>query len=201
MLVKWAIKGRRKLAKASLAESVEDQQSRASTEVHPSATAQTPTDESQITASPALSETTAQLPAVTAELERLEYQSNTALAKSSETGGDRAMRRIYAEERASSVRDDKLLSLTGVGRRGSYQGNEEPSQLPLTHENMQKLEHEGEPATTRKPPLLERLSSEGVEPNSQCQSEMGSLRPTLSNTRMESEQTVTTKGRNKNTLG
>ncbi|KAJ4296273.1 hypothetical protein N0V90_006318 [Kalmusia sp. IMI 367209] len=200
MLVKWAIEGRRKLAKSSLARNAEDQQSRASApaplKARPSATTQIPTDQSQITHAPAAFETTARPSSLTAELERLHYESNTALARSSETGDDRAMRRIHAEEKASSLRNDKLLSLTGAEGHGSYQGKEEQSQLPLTQENMQKLEQEGEPALLRMPGELERHSSGGmaIQAHSRSDStEVGSARPSLSKARMESERTVTAK--------
>ncbi|KAF1968989.1 putative histidine kinase HHK6p [Bimuria novae-zelandiae CBS 107.79] len=157
MLVKWAIQGRRRLAKPSLSGNVEDHHRHASAptppKAHPSAPSApsaTKTDQSQISCLPVTSETTAQdSSSVTAHLDRLHYESDAALAKSSETADDRAMRRIYAEEKATNLRDDKLLSLTGAGEHTSYQGKEQ-SQLPLTQENMQKLEQEAEPAASRR---------------------------------------------------
>lgn len=203
MLVKWAIEGRRRLAKLSLSGNAEDQRHHASapapSSTRPSAPSARVTDQSQISHLPAPSETTAQKPSLTAELDRLHYESNAALAKSSETADDRAMRRIHAEEKASSLRNDKLLSLTGAGAHGQgmYQGNEQP-QLPLTQENMQKLEQEAEPAVSRHPRDMGQHSNADmeVEPPSRSDSMQrtrgsSSLRPSLQDVQMASEQTVT----------
>ncbi|KAJ4345716.1 uncharacterized protein N0V89_011851 [Didymosphaeria variabile] len=197
MLVKWAIEGRREVAKPSLSRNVKDRRASALTpppKSHPNI----PTDQSQISQRPAASETTARDPSLTAELDRLDYESNAALAKSSETADDRAMRRIHAEEKASSLRDDKLLSLTGTKGhgQGSYQGKEQ-SQLPLTQENMQRLEQEAEPAVFRRQSReLDRHSSGDMEVERQSRSDSttrgsGSLRPSLKATQKASEQTVT----------
>lgn len=196
MLVKWAIEGRRRLAKGSLSGNAEDQHGRASApapfKTHPSASSARVTDHSQISQHPASSETPAQDPSLTAELDRLHYSA--ALAKSSETADDRAMRRIHAEEKASSLRDDKLLSLTGTGghAQGLYQENE-PSQLPLTQENMQKLEQEADPAVSRRPRDLDRHSNvdQARSDSVRRTNRSGSTRPSLQAARMESEQTVT----------
>ncbi|PSN63467.1 hypothetical protein BS50DRAFT_679732 [Corynespora cassiicola Philippines] len=150
MLVKWAIEGRRKLAKLSASGKDQDLRGGTSTpapaKARPSATAQKHSDQRQISHAPVASETPAPLPALTAELDRLHFESNAALAKSSETDGERALRRIEAEEMATSLRDDKLLSLTGpspppVHRHNSYQGVEGPTHA-LTSENVQKLARE-----------------------------------------------------------
>lgn len=195
MLVKWAIEGRREVAKLSLSQNVEDRRASALTPLksHP----KIPTDQSQISHLPAASETAARDPSLTAELDRLNYESNAALAKSSETSDDRAMRRIHAEEKASSLRDDKLLSLTGEKGhgQGSYQGQER-SQLPLTQENMQRLEQEAEPAVFRQSRELDRHSSGDMElePPSRSDSTRrvsGSLRPSLKAAQKASEQTIT----------
>lgn len=132
-------------AKALATANEQDLQGGAST---PSPTAQNPRDHLPQIAQPPTSETAAS-PALTAQLDRLHYQSDTALAKSSETDGDRALRRIYAEEMASSLRDDKLLSLTGPDRLHPINGLDSVPKLPLTHENVQKLDKEAEPASTR----------------------------------------------------
>lgn len=196
MLVKWAIEGRRKLAKQSLSKSAEDRRAPALTpsKSHPNV----PTDQSQISHLPVTSETTAHDSSLTAELDRLHYESNAALAKSSETADDRAMRRIHAEEKASSLRDDKLLFLTGTEGhgQGSYQGGDQ-SQLPLTQENMLKLEQEAEPAVFRQSRELDGHSSGDmeVEPYSRSDSRAGrgsaSLRPSLKAAQKGSEQTIT----------
>lgn len=198
MLVKWAIEGRRKLAKPLLSQNVEDR--RASALTPPDLHLNIPTDQSQISHAPVISETTAPDPSLTAELDRLHYESNAALAKSSETADDRAMRRIHAEEKASSLRDDKLLSLTGTkgNAQGSYQGKQQ-SQLPLTQENMQKLEQEVEPAVSRQPRELEEQSSGdmAVEPQSRSHSTTrvsSTVRPSLKAAQMDSEQTIRSNG-------
>jgi YesN/AraC family two-component response regulator len=199
MLVKWAIEGRRKRAKLSQSRNVEDHQRRLSmsaisTNATSSASAQL-NDRPQISQLPVESETTVQDPALT-ELDRLHFENDTALAKSTETDGDRALRRIHAEEMASNLRDDKLLSLTGpeLHRHGSYQ--EEESQLPLTQENMQKLENAADPDLPSKSRQPDGDSSVALEPSSRTQSmtrESSIARPSLSDLRMcDSEQTVTT---------
>ncbi|KAF1951884.1 hypothetical protein CC80DRAFT_423851 [Byssothecium circinans] len=136
MLVKWAIEGRREMASGS----DEDLPCSALTTAK---TAQKLHDLPHIPQLPATSETPAH-PSLTAELDRLHFTSDPAVAKSSETSGDRAMQRIQAEEKASNLRDDKLLPLTGSQRRRPA-SPEEASSLPLTQENMQRLEKEKEP--------------------------------------------------------
>ena len=88
------------------------------------------------------SETTAQ--ALTAELDRLHYQSDAAFARSNENEGERAMRRIHAEERDTKLRDEKLLSLVGpqLIRHNSSQGPQSEPSMPLTEANIEKLVHE-----------------------------------------------------------
>lgn len=191
--MKWAIEGRRKSAKQSISQKVEDR--RASALTHPIPRATAPTDQTQISHLPVTSETTARNPSLTAELDRLHYESTAALAKSTETSDDRAMRRIHAEEKASSLRDDKLLLLaeTEGHAQGSYQGDE-PSQLPLTQENMQKLEQEAEPAVFRQSHQPEEHSSRDMEvdPNSRGDSRKGAWsRPSLNANKKESERTIT----------
>lgn len=200
MLVKWAIEGRRKLAKSSQSKNVEDHPRRLSTSApstnaRSSATTQ-PNDQPQISQLPVASETTVQAPALT-ELDRLHFENDTALARSNETNGDRALRRIHAEEMASSLRDDKLLSLTGpeLHRHGSYQ--EEQSKLPLTQENMQKLENEAEPDVSSKPRQHNKNWSVAMQHSGQDESttrDSSLARPSLTELRMrDSEQTVTSK--------
>jgi hypothetical protein len=199
MLVKWAIEGRRKLAKTSQSRNAEDLQRGLSTSA--------PSSKSRISATPQLNDRPkiSQLPvepettvqeAVLTVLDRLHFESDAALAKSTETNGDRALRRIHAEEMASSLRDDKLLSLTGpqVHRHGNYQ--EAQSQLPLTQENVQKLENEADPDVTNENRQPDAYST-GIEPASRTQSmsrDSPIARPSLTALRMrESEQTVTSK--------
>lgn len=153
MLVKWALEGSRKQAKPCSPTGYEQDLPRGPS---PAPNARAPSaqnlhDQRPMSQFPVLPETPAPAyPALTADelVDRLHWQRDTALAKSSETSGDRAWRRIHAEEMASSLRDDKLLALTGTPRvhrrsSASYQGPQDARQLPLTAENMQRLEKEG----------------------------------------------------------
>ncbi|KAH8732934.1 putative histidine kinase HHK6p, partial [Phaeosphaeriaceae sp. PMI808] len=138
MLVKWAIEGRRKTAKTEASTSDNDLQ-RGPTMSAVSSTARPGgKDRPQGSGLPE-HETPAQ--ALTAQLDRLHFESDAALARSSESDGDRAMRRIHAEERDTMLRDDKLLSLTGhdLPCHDSHQGRKAESSMPLTEENIEKL--------------------------------------------------------------
>lgn len=228
-MVKWALEGRRKAAKAPPSPCAEDQRGGASTSAptnaSPSATAKSSHDQRAIPPSLVKSETAASDPSsltTAAELDRLHFQSSAALAKSSETDVDRALRRIHAEEMASSLRDDKLLSLTGadapqIHRRSSHQtqggkannnnkmavhdgvvvdDENQVSQLPLTQENMQKLELDNEPAVVslrNKQRHRDEDSSLAMEPPSRSESVRDqSVRPSLQDARaFESDRTVT----------
>jgi hypothetical protein len=196
MLVKWAIEGRRKTAKTTSSTnlSVHDNDLRggASTSA-PFSTAKT--HRPQNAGSPVGPETTAQ--ALTTKLDRLHFENDAALARSSESDGDRAMRRIHAEERDTMLRDDKLLSLTGpdMTRQKSQQDTREAESLmPLTEENIEKLAHEQDGDSNG-----ERKSSS--EDDSKIANQTDSIinnrlvkvssRPTLSEKRFRnSEQTV-----------
>jgi CheY-like chemotaxis protein len=142
MLVKWAIEGRRKTAKANLSPKVGDRHGGASTSAPFSTANPSRKHRPQNAGSPVEPETTAQ--ALTTKLDRLNFENDAALARSSESDGDRAMRRIQAEERDTMLRDDKLLSLTGPDmiRHKSHQDTREAeSSMPLTEENIEKLVH------------------------------------------------------------
>ena len=194
MLVKWAIEGRRKLAKISGSENGQ------ASKPHPSATADVLKDQQQIAQLSANSETPAQSPVLTAEpdtsernmaeLDRLRFQSNAIAVKSSESNSDRAFRRIEAEEMASSLRNEKLLSLAGrQARSHSYQGS--PATHALTQENLEKqLAYEGETMD------CQRSSSNGAEPPSLQAPSIGAnsalTRPgSLIDGRFDSERTIT----------
>jgi hypothetical protein len=143
MLVKWAIEGRRKTAKAKLSATEYDRHGGATTSAPFSTGSLTEKDRPQITGIPVEPETTAQ--ALTAQLDRLNFEQDAALARSNESDGDRAFRRIRAEERDTMLRDDKLLALAGpdLPRHQSHPGSQEAqSSLPLTEANIEKLVHE-----------------------------------------------------------
>ncbi|KAL5121232.1 hypothetical protein ACEQ8H_000700 [Pleosporales sp. CAS-2024a] len=153
MLVKWAIEGRRKTAKTKMDK---DRLDRASTSALFSTTRDKGKDRRQLTdPPPAGAETTAQ--ALTTQLDRLHFETDAALARSSESNGDRAMRRIQAEERDTMLRDDKLLSLTGPdtvrhGDRPVSSHAERLMLMPLTEENIERLAHEQDTAVPHKRP-------------------------------------------------
>ncbi|KAJ4372320.1 hypothetical protein N0V83_004094 [Neocucurbitaria cava] len=195
MLVKWAIEGRRKTAKAEPSTNVDDQ--------HGAATKATPApiasisakDHPQVPGSPAESETTAQ--ALTTQLHRLHYQSDAAFARTTEDEGDRAMRRIQAEERDTKLRDDKLLSLVGpqLIRHNSSQGPAIEPSMPLTVENIEKLVHEqgdGDSSATRTLSSLDAGSNRVNQSHSRTDSRQQQLaRPMLPEAQLhESEDTI-----------
>lgn len=144
MLVKWAIEGRRKTAKLQPSANDHDQHAGTLQQDPPSNTNVRGKDRPHNAGSPGAPrepETTAH--ALTAQLDRLHFESDAAFAKSSESNGDRAMRRIHAEERDTMLRDDKLLALTGppMSRHNSHQPRESVSSTPLTEANVEKFTH------------------------------------------------------------
>jgi hypothetical protein len=195
MLVKWAIEGRRKTAKTKLSTNINDRHGGASTSAPFSTASLSGKDRPQIAGSPVEPETTAQ--ALTAQLDRLHFENDAALARSSETNADRAMRRIQAEERDTMLRDDKLLSLTGPDMlcHSSHQGSQEAEPpMPLTEENIEKLVHEQDTTT-----VAHKRSSDGdsrdVNHNhsiNDSRIERAFSRPSLRDQQhRESEQTIT----------
>jgi hypothetical protein len=139
MLVKWAIEGRRKTAAAKVSLIDNDRQGAASDSIPASGAELGGQYRPQTTGEP---ETTAH--ALTAQLDRLNYEKDVALARSFDNDGDRALRRIHAQERDKMLRDDKLLALTGpqILRHNSHPGQESIPSMPLTEENIEKLVHE-----------------------------------------------------------
>jgi hypothetical protein len=163
----------------------------------PPSTAQSFHDRQNGSPIPSQPETPAPFPVLTAELDRLQFERTTALAKSSETDDDRALRRIHAEEMASSLRDDKLLNLVtgpqlrrGNSFQGEYAGVEGGGPThALTQENVQRLAKEGELAYPRS---QEDRSSVAMEPPSRSESITGApMRPVLNDRFRESDTTVT----------
>lgn len=115
----------------------------ATKEILPSSASINAQDPSQIPSKEDLSsKTTAEV--LTASLDRLKYQSDAAFTKTTEDEGDRAMRRINAEERDTKLRDEKLLSLVRPQemRHSDSQGQDTEPSMPLTEENIEKLSHE-----------------------------------------------------------
>lgn len=197
MLVKWAIEGRRKTAKTMLANNVNDRHRNASTSSVPTTSPGTK-DRPQDAGSLIEPETTAH--ALTAQLDRLDYETGTALARSSESNGDRAIRRIQAEERDTMLRDEKLLALTtspDMFRHNSHQDiPDAEAPMPLTEENVERLAHgqDGSAKTPRKP-ISDRDSNVANQVHSFAtettnKPEMAPSRPSLSERHRDSEQTV-----------
>jgi hypothetical protein len=195
MLVKWAIEGRRKSAQLKPSRFEDDRQNSNSSSMEKASA----TGGSRITSSPERPETTAQ--ALTAQLDRLHYESDAAFARTSENEGDRAMRRIHAEERDTKLRDDKLLSLTGPRLHGGdeSQGPEKEATMPLTQENIEKLVHEQDGDSTQVRKSGKQDSSSSMldqadvqsEKKTGIQSSRGSRPSPLGSRHHDSEQTIT----------
>jgi hypothetical protein len=192
MLVKWAIEGRRKTAAAKVALVDNYRQGDASDSVPASGAELGGQDRPQTTGEPVEPETTAH--ALTAQLDRLNYEKDVALARSFDNDGDRTLRRIHAQERDKMLRDNKLLALTGpqILRHNSHPGQESIPSMPLTEENIEKLVHEQDIdiSTSRKSPdENSSMINQGYS-----QSDLGTniARPQLPKTlRHGSERTIT----------
>jgi hypothetical protein len=197
MLVKWAIEGRRKTAKANLSPNGGDRHGGASTSAPFSTPDPAEEHRPRNAGASVRPETTAQ--ALTTKLDRLNFENDAALTRSSESDGDRVMRRIHAEERDTMLRDDKLLSLTGpdlIRHKSNQDIREAESSMPLTEENIEKLVHgqEGDSNGVRKHSF--DAGSNTVNPNDSVtnNSRLAEMlsRPSLSEQRQrDSEQTVT----------
>ena len=137
MLVKWAIEGRRKRVEMM--------------KIPKNATKPRPSGARA--ASSFMSEGSSHLDNpeehLSSELNRLEFSHRAAVESSSETAGDRAMRRQRAEEKAMSLRDDALIESgedpkyklgRGLSDEGHHHGEgEKTGSNALTTENMQKF--------------------------------------------------------------
>ncbi|EFQ92366.1 hypothetical protein CFE70_001238 [Pyrenophora teres f. teres 0-1] len=196
MLVKWALEGRRKTAKGKPLTTDNDRHSVAIPSLKTKFSEKNQLGKTGISVE---SETTAQ--ALTAELDRLHYQSDTALARSTENEGERAMRRIHAEERDRKLRDEKLLSLVGpqLIRHSSSQGPQNEPSMPLTEANIEKLVHEqdGDTPIARKTGSLGEVNSKGTnKAHGMSNKRQSSLvRPGRQHSRHdESEQTMVEEG-------
>jgi hypothetical protein len=196
MLVKWAVKGRRKTANVKPSINATDRHGSLPTSTPQATNNVSAKDRSQIASQPDRPETTAS--ALTAQLDRLHYQSDAAFASTSENEADRALRRIQAEERDTKLRDDKLLSLTGpeLHRHGTAQGRENESTMPLTEENMERFSHaqDGDVVPHRPTESPDAPSDVVNQSHSRTQSRAEHLapRPSLSESRLRgSQQTIT----------
>lgn len=139
-----------------------------------------------------------------AELGRIVFQSDTALVRSSETDNERVLRHMEQEEKASSLRDDKLLALGGDIRQHQPNLTDEieaqrghgPSH-PLTAENIgwfEKLQEQGshEQTVEQSDPSGSSMVVTGEESSKgDMRSQKSVPRPSLKATRQnESERTI-----------
>lgn len=200
MLVKWAIEARRKSANMKPSQSDTDRHDMLNQPTPVASKSISAKDNSRLPESHVESETTAQ--ALNIELERLHYRNDAAFARTTEDEGERAMRRIHAEERDTKLRDEKLLSLVEpqtIRHHSSQELEPEPC-MPLTVENIEKLVHEqdGDSPAYHHPDSPDEgstnLSSLVNQPQSRSESRARFLlppRPTLSDMRQNgSDQTV-----------
>ncbi|KAK4984940.1 hypothetical protein LTR50_006280 [Elasticomyces elasticus] len=154
MLVKWAIKGRRKQqlnsADGPLSHTITNESFPTSPglKLHPPALTESPTarDRKNLVDRTAQGQTRALAP----QLDHISLADKCALTKSSESEEDRGLRLLNNEEKAMSLRDDRLLESgedprVKFGRAFSHDGKQEkaveekdPSHQ-LTTENMRKL--------------------------------------------------------------
>lgn len=192
MLVKWALEGRRKTAKSIVAHTNDDRHGLAMKSTPASDANLSAVKDNRLATPSSDSETTAQ--ALTSRLDRLHYQSHAAFARTTEDEGDRAVRRIHAEERDTNLRNEKLLSLVEPQpmRHINPQGIETEPTMPLTEENMEKFahEHDNESPLTRTTSSQEGRSTNNGSPRGSKAQHLS--RPALSDTRQnESELTIT----------
>jgi len=154
MLVKWAIKGRHKrqqLLKRASSGQPTTQTDAAAQKARRSSPAAEPTTAAKAAAPPP-----PQHGALEMQLGRIAYQSSAALGRASETDNDREVRHMQQEEKAASLRDDKLLALGSdvrrhqpglSGARDAQHDHGYPTH-PLTAENIVRMarlreQHEG----------------------------------------------------------
>lgn len=213
MLVKWAIKGRRKRQQIlKLTSSLPGDQGLSqppigmrsdfgvSLNVSP-APSGTPYghDKSRIES------VDSQSSLLAAELGRIAFQSDMALARSSENDNETSVRHMEQEEKASSLRDDKLLALgSDIQRHQHNLGDEIEAQRatgpshPLTTENIgrfERLQEQGSPRETVKqndPSSSSMVVTGENSSKGELRSQMSPPpRPPLKVTRQnESEQTI-----------
>lgn len=189
MLVKWANTRRKSLLSLQAGITPQLQQTLLSQSVGaiprpPSAGA--PSD---LPSPPLVEETQANPDKLESKLNQLDFVSNSALARSSETPESRAMRHLHNEEKAMKLRDEQLISSGNDPKdkfnRGAGDENvgTKKSEQKLTRENIQKLtddkqDHRPDEETSSmavavddprqfqgpsRPPLGERVRSESED--------------------------------------
>ena len=222
MLVKWAIKGRKKQQQilkrtTSLPADqylVQPQQSGLSSEFSLSSDVTPAESGTPYGQDRRMESIDSQSSRLATELGRLAFQSDMALARSSENDNQRQFRQMEQEEKASSLRDDKLLGFGSdirehqpdlTGEVVAQRGNTGPSH-PLTLENIgrfDKLQEQGspegdgtvkqsDPSTSSMVNIMDEMSSK-----TDIRSQMSPPRPSLRAIRQnESERTITGQVRN-----
>ena len=188
MLVKWAFEGkRRKAAQTKPSTNDEDLRIAAGPSDANAVLSSKKEDQPDGEGRLAEPETTAQI--LSTQLERF------ATSARAEEAGDRYLRRIQAQDRATKSRDDKLFSMVETDQsEAKDQGT--GSLMPLTQENIEKLAHEQEDA---QPDIQQTWTSQGADfsANNQAHSllfddkQAVPVRPSLRETRHDSEQTIT----------
>ena len=188
MLVKWALEGQRK------GENARTFKKRKTSEMNDFTRGQG-TNSPRPTATPSRSDTIISKAnyshsEVDRQLNRIEYQSKSLLQRASESENDREVRRALYEQKASSLRDDKLLAVTENPRWPHY-GNLEAEKAAvrgngpshaLTQENIFKLGQQGPQDMLG----IRRHSSGSLDGNPQQ-----STRPSLTSQKMHrSDRTV-----------
>ncbi|TVY81195.1 Two-component system protein A [Lachnellula suecica] len=106
-----------------------------------------------------------------------------------ETEGDRAEQRSEAEEKATSLRDDKLVEAAGVSGERLVPHLERTDAQKLTVENVGKLDNQVKPRTPR--PEFKKKNRSGDSLSTEVDQEKGSERPKFSRRVRDSERTIT----------
>lgn len=158
MLVKWTLERRKKTVVVKASEP-ETRNTRAQQRQGTRGTAPTKSNAPRIALPSSLDLPAPSPDKLASKLNELDYVSNAAIARSSETPDTRAMRHLQHEEKAMRLRDEQLIG-SGDGpekqfyRRGSddVDGTTSDSGArKLTRENIEKLTHDKEENLTRTP--------------------------------------------------
>jgi len=95
------------------------------------------------------------------ELTRLDYEDTNALSKASETNSQRHDRRLETEEKASSLRDDKMLSV-GISPQDQTHGASETDKEKQRHYREDRPSHPLTLGNLEKHSSQQRIEGEGM---------------------------------------
>lgn len=166
MLVKWAVQGRRKqemdpaqgrnsTVPETIQESGDDSNDHTASSKKASSSPPTPRTESTEFGENDGDKRNSLTPA----LDRISYRESSAMQRTDESEGERAVRRAQQEEKAADLRDAKLLSSTNDPHKRPRDIQKATEQTPqrrgeashaLTRENMEKLVEEQEDGLRRR---------------------------------------------------